>query len=446
MRRVNAAPVTAPKPKRAGYTLAMRSSSFLFVIVCLCAVALFAADDKVADLPKRAIEKSQLTLPGSQPFHLKAETMEATNPDNDKYKATIEEYWLSPDRWRRTVKAPGFSQTLIFNSGKFQEEINGDYDPNWLRTLLTAIFEPGTKLEGVDLAKSNDNPRMGGDEFCRRFEFRAGMPPASNRIFSSFCFRGDKLSSISLPGFHAEYKDYKEFGSKEVARRVREYIEPGEEVEAKITELTALANPDESLFSISRPNEPLQTVNVSEQTMRKLAGDPLEIQWPPVRGGKTEGVLSVFISLDREGRVRESYGLNSDHPDMTDAARSQLASIKFKPAVFHGAQAQVEGILTFAYKTRIDDPYPELSDAEARKLAIDLAEPKFPPSVAPGSVLTLRIFVAEDGKVHGSGPPIGADGRPKTFLFREIHDWRFKPLERNGKVTPFNATLKFVVP
>jgi hypothetical protein len=424
----------------------MRSSSFLFAVVCLCAGSLFASDDKVAELPKRAIEKSQLTLPGSSPFHLRAEIVEATNPDNDKYRATIEEYWIAPDKWRRTVKAQAFSQTLVANGGRMQEEITGDYAPNWLRTLVTAIFDPGTKLEGVDLTRSSDNPVFGGSEFCRRFEFRSGIASVSNRVFSTFCFQGEKVASIHRPGFNAEYREYKKFGGKEVARRIREYIEPGEEVEAKITELTELADPDESLFSISQPNELLQTVNVNEETVRKLAVDPLEIQWPPVRGGKTEGVLSVFVSIDREGHVRESYGLNSDHPDMTDAARSQLANVKFKPAVFHGEHAQVEGILTFAYKTRIDDPYPDLSDAEARKLAIDLAEPRFPASVATGSVLTLRIFVAEDGTVHGSGPVTGADGRPKTFLFREIHDWRFKPLERNGKVTPFNATLKFVVP
>jgi hypothetical protein len=406
---------------------------------------LVCAGEDVADLPKRALEKAQLTSPGSQPFHLKAEVEEATNPDNDKYKATIEEYWVSPGKWRRTVKTQDFTETLVVNGPETHEEITGDYYPNWLRSIVTAIFDPVVKLEGVDLTRSSDNPVVSRTQSCRRFEFRAGLAPVSNRVFSSYCFEGGRIASMSSPGFHAEYKDYKAFGGKDVARRVREYIEPGEEVEANIIELTELANADDALFVIAQPNQPLRTVNVSEETLRKLAPGPIEINWPPVRGGKTEGVLSVFVSLDRQGRVRETSGLNSDHPEMTDAARAQLAAIRFKPAVSGGVPTQVEGILTFAYQTKIDDPYPELSDAEARKLAINLGEPKFPRGLAQGTVLTLKIFVAEDGKVHGSGPVMGEDG-PKTFLFREIHDWRFKPLERNGKVTPFHATLRFVVP
>jgi hypothetical protein len=322
----------------------------LFTVVCLSALLCFGSEG-IADLPQRAIEKSQITLPGSQPFHLKAEIVEATNRENDAYKATIEEYWLSPEKWRRTVKTKDFSQTLIVNGGKIQEEITGDYYPNWLRTLATAIFDPKTKLEGLDLTKSNDNPVYGGTELCRRFEFRAGIPPVSNRVFSTFCFQGDKLASIGRPGFHAEYNDYKRFGNKEVARRVREYIEPGEELEAKITELTELTNPDESLFNIAQSNEPLQIVYINEETVRKLAIDPLEVQWPSAKGGKPEGVLSVFVCLDREGHVREIYGLNSDNPHMTDAARSQLVKMRFRPAESHGARAQIEGILTFAYKT-----------------------------------------------------------------------------------------------
>lgn len=397
-----------------------------------------------ADLPKRAIEKSQLTLPGSRPFHLKAEVVEATNPENDSYKAEIEEYWVSPNKWRRTIKSENFTETLIVNGDKTRDEISGDYYPNWLRTLVTAIFEPGEKLQGLDMTKSNDNPVFGGSEFCRRFTFRAGIPPVGNNVFSTFCFQGDRLSSVGRPGYHSDYKDYKKFGNKEVARRIREYIEPGTELEAKITELTELTVPDETVFAVTESSKPLQTINVSEETLRKLAGNAIDIQWPPVKAGKTEGVLSVYVCLDREGHVRETYGLNSDHPDMTDAARKQLSNMQFKPAGFHGDQVQIEGILTFAYKTKIADPYPDLKDEEARKLAIEFTEPRFPPEVPRGSIVTLTIFVAEDGKVHTSGPFKTAKGQI-NFISGDISKWRFRLPEKDGKPTPFTATLKFVV-
>ena len=147
----------------------------LIPLTCFCSLA--ADKSSIADLPKHAIEQSQITLRGCRPFHLKARVVEATNLDNDSYKAEIEEYWVAPDKWRRTVKASEFSQTLIVNGDKASEQLNGNYYPNWLRTLTDAIFDPGAALQGVDMPRSSDNPMIGGTKFCRRFTFRAGIPP-----------------------------------------------------------------------------------------------------------------------------------------------------------------------------------------------------------------------------------------------------------------------------
>jgi hypothetical protein len=89
------------------------------VLISLIAFPSFAAaGDSIADLPKKAVERSQITLPGSHPFILKAKVLEATNPSNEEYKAEIEEYWVAPDKWRRTVRTSDFSQTLMVNGEK----------------------------------------------------------------------------------------------------------------------------------------------------------------------------------------------------------------------------------------------------------------------------------------------------------------------------------------
>jgi len=65
-------------------------------------------------------------------------------------------------------------------------------------------------------------------------------------------------------------------------------------------------------------------------------------------------VLSIYVCVDRGGKVREIYGLNSDHPEMSDAARKQVMTWQFKPAVNQtGAHVQVESLLTFAYETKV---------------------------------------------------------------------------------------------
>jgi len=388
--------------------------------------------------------ESQLTLTGSKPFHLKASVVEATNLENDSYKAEIAEYWVAPDKWRRMVKTGSFSSDTVVNGDRQSESVSGDYYPNWLRTLVAAIFNPGAPLRHLDFTAPSDNPMPASDLLCRRYSSRVGIPPAQNSIFSTVCFDGDRLGLIELPGYSAEYKNYRDFDGKQVARTIREYIEPGTELEATITELTELVPVDGSMFAVTQPaSQPLQTATVSEEMLRKLANGRLELKWPPTRGGKTEGTLSVYVCLDRTGKVRETYALNSDNAGMAEAAQEQLSSIQFTPAKSNDEPVQAEGILTFAYKTVISDPYPELTYEQARERVVSLTEPWFPPSVPTGTVVTVWVLVGEDGRVAGSDAFIGLPARVGS-LAPDATGWTFKPLLKDGKPTAFKAELKFV--
>jgi len=68
----------------------------------------------LADAAERALEESNLTAPGSRTFHLQVSIAEAGEPGSD-YQAKIEEYWVSPSKWRRTIESPDFSQVLVVN-------------------------------------------------------------------------------------------------------------------------------------------------------------------------------------------------------------------------------------------------------------------------------------------------------------------------------------------
>ena len=320
------------------------------VLACLCARAVGKVS--LADLATHAIERSQFTLAGSRPFHLKAKVFETTDRDNDSHNADIEEYWVAPDKWRRTVKTAEFSQTLIVNGEATSEQLTGDYYPHWLRILVDAIFDPGAALNGLDMSSSSDNPMLGGDEVCRRFEFRAGAPPVTNKVFSSFCFRDGLLTSVGKPGYDADYGNYKKFGEKQVARKIGEYIESGTELGATMDELTELNAPDESLFVVQQSGAPLRAVAIKEESLRRIAVSATAIQWPTLTSGINPGTLSIYVCVDREGRVRETYALNSSNPLMTQAAREQVMKWQFAPAANAGVPAEVESILTCGYDTK----------------------------------------------------------------------------------------------
>jgi len=436
----------------------IRIHTALLLLSSLVGASCATAIDSPADLPRKAVERSQITSSGSRPFVLKATVLEITNLTNVDYRAEIEEYWVAPDKWRRSVKTNRFSQTLIVNGEKTSEQLTGDYYPNWLRTVVSALFDPASSVKGIDLSQSSDNPMIGGSELCRRFTFMAGIQPVNNSVFSSFCFEGGLLKSVSAPGYYASYSDYKNFASKKVAYKIREYIEPGTELEATIKELSELKSPDESLFVVTETNSPLQTIRITEQTLRSLASGTQEIQWPTVRSGAEKGTLSLYTCIDRSGRVREIYELNSSNAGLSDAVRDQVMKWQFKSALNQGHPVQVEGILTFAFQTATADPIPVLEEEEGLKLLDHRVEPVWPAKAAPADApIFVTLGVKENGECYGIVSISSHQGDRGTVLnpaeFTRIADaikvavsqWRFRPYVQNGKPTEYQVKMIFRV-
>lgn len=414
--------------------------------------------DQPSDLPKKAIERSQLTQPGSRPFVLKAKVVESTNLANVDYRAEIEETWSSPDKWRRTVKTNKFSQILVVNGTKTTEQLTGDYYPNWLRTIVSALFDPGLEAQGVDLSRSSDNPMIGGNKLCRRFTYMAGVAPVTNKVFSTFCFEGGLLDSISTGGYNAYYENYKNFAGKKVGHKIREYIESGTELEATIEELSEAKSIDESLFTVSETSVPLQTIRTNERTLRDLIVGSPEITWPTVRSGADKGTLSLYLCIDRAGRVREIYKLNSSNPGVSDAVRDQVIKWQFKPAVNRGQPVQVEGILTFAFQTAVANPIPVLEEPEGQKLILRRVEPAWPSGLVPsGAPLIVTIGVRESGECYGVVFITSDDAnravvmkpaslsRIAAVLEPALKQWRFQPYMQNGKATEYQVKVTFHV-
>jgi len=414
------------------------------------------ADDSLADLPRKAIERSQITSSGSRPFMLKAKLLEATNPSNEAYIAEIEEYWVAPDKWRRTVRTSEFSQTLTVNGEKTSEQLTGDYYPNWLRTIVEAIFEPGTALQAVDLSRSSDNPVVGGKQVCRRFTYMAGIAPVSNKVFSTFCFEDGLLAWVGKPGYGVSYKDYKNFIGKRVARTISERIESGTKVQATIDELTELERPDEAQFAVENTNSLLQTIRVDEATLRSLAVNAPDIVWPTVRSGADKGTLSLYVCLDRSGHVREIYELNSSNAGLSDIARDQIMKWQFKAASSNGSPVQVESILTFGFQTAIANPIPVLDEREGSKLILHRVEPDWPAGFAPaGTPIVITLGVKENGECTGlvfitsdeANRPLVMKRLPMVFssLNTTFRQWRFQPYSQNGKATEYQVRITFHV-
>ena len=425
------------------------------IAVCALVGTSLAGDTKtvpLAEVAQHAVEQSKLTATGSAPFHLKATIVETTNPDST-YKGEIEEYWVSGGKWRRTVSSPGFSQTLIVNGDQISEQDKGDYFPWWLNDLVTAIFDPLPMLDSLSKVSASMQKPSGSEHSnsCARLQTKVGTPPVENSAFLVFCFEGSHglIESAITPGYDAEFKDYRDFKNKQVARRFVIDPEPGTTIEAKITELDELTSPDEGLFAVQQPTPPTERmgrISVSETTIRSLSAYTPDILWPSVRSGKTTGVLSMYISVDRSGHVREAWPLNSDNAGLEDPAREQVMKWQFKPAKMHDVPVQTETVLTLAFNTKIGDPIPILSDEEARKLATNIVEPVFPPGTPKGTEVKVQVGVSLDGTVNGAGNPYNAPTPLFMAAYGAVRQWHFRPYLREGKPDLFGADIVFHAP
>ena len=97
---------------------------------------------RLGDALKKALEKTSLTGQDSRPFHIRVIVSEPANSQSP-YQGTIEEWWSSPTEWRREVTTKqGIRQTIIVADGKKSERDEGDYFPLWMRSFVTALFDP----------------------------------------------------------------------------------------------------------------------------------------------------------------------------------------------------------------------------------------------------------------------------------------------------------------
>lgn len=426
------------------------------VLVSLLALSAVAqeAGDKVVSIAQavdNAVQQSKLTLAGGAPFHLKAHIANTIAP-KPEYTADVEEYWVSPEKWRRTVQSAGFSQILIVNGGAVSEKLTGDYYPFWLHDLVTALFDPlpmADQLKAIqgqleipeDSAQSNS---------CLNMQAKVGIAPAQNSLGMGFCFggRGGLLQAAVTPGYKAQFDNYLPFKKKMVARTIKAEFVPQLVLTAKIIQLAELSNPDEKLFAIDAPTpatDQMKTIQVTEDSARALALNTPAIVWPTVREGKTDGVMSVYVSVDRTGHVREVWPLASNNPALNDAAREQLLRWQYKP-YNNGGPSQMEAVLTFAFVTRIENPVPVLNDAEARKLATRVVEAVVPPGKArKGTKFALRISVDEAGKLQSVQNQNKVAPALYTAGAAALKQWRFRPYMNSGKPDRFYADITFHV-
>jgi hypothetical protein len=272
-----------------------------------------------------------------------------------------------------------------------------------LNKFVTALFDPLPMLSTLQGSNVQIPKPRGGENATICGDLHARL----DRWV--ICFEGSHglLSSVFTKGYAAEFKEYKNFGDKRVARLIVRNPEPGTKLEERITELTELTSTDESIFEVKEPTpaaQRIRSVRISEDAFRSMALNSTEVEWPAVGGGPEQGGCAVYASADRTGQVREVWPGGCDNAGLEDPLREIVKKWKLKPAVDDESPVQVETLLGFTFHISVDkaDGPPELSNKEVRALATSIAEPDLSRTkMQKGANFGVEISVDETGKLAG---------------------------------------------
>ena len=421
-----------------------------------------------------ALEQSALTDANAKPFHLKVHLFESTNPPSP-YRADIEEFWVSPNQWRRSIDTPEFKQTLIANGDQISEQNTGDYYPLWLKSFITALFDPVPNADQWNKLDAKITqitlPTGQRSDACARMKFKVGSDTVNNDAFANVCFDGaGLLKFVGSPGYSMEFHDYERFGKKMIARRYQDDPESGTELVANVVLLEELRKPDVTLlFSIGQPTPPeqrLQSVFVSQATIERAAEGQPALAWPPVQSGKTTGLLSMYVSVDRQGHVREAYPLNSDNAGLQDAARDQLLKWKLKPMAANGLPVQAEAPLTFRFETTLATNGAQLTEQASsasassdagtplrvrvspgvlQGLLVDHPTPVYPPDAKGNHIqgkVVLALTIDKTGATRDIRVLTSPDQALTDSAVAAVGRWHYRPYQLNGSPVEVQSTVE----
>jgi hypothetical protein len=386
----------------------------------------------------RALKTSSLTFQG-KPFHA---VMEIGTAGTD-YSGRVEVWWSESTKYRLLVQSPKFSQEKVVNGDHVSEKDQGDYFPRWLENFVLAVLDP-VPMAGNFRGRGGAvtiGPQITGS--CLRRDDRPGGI-TDQLTWGIVCFGGSEplLESVLTTNMSMEFKDWRKFDQKQIARVYSTYVLDYKPVLGQLTALEEIKKPDEDMFTVTgvtSADQRISTMFVSTLREESLVEKAPVIEWPSVREGKTEGYMIVYARTDRTGQVRETAKHNSDQPGLESFGMEAALKYKFKPLVVDGVPQQMEMPLVLHFTSRLEDLVPILTVDQMKK-QMNGCEMIEMPRGTPTRI--VKVSVNEDGKLTGQGPMPNAVGSNPVTAIRSLNGCSFLPYLVNGKATYYHGYVE----
>lgn len=328
-----------------------------YLITIMATLTIWSPTAKASDNAgriKKAVEQSTLDQQGTKPFHLKAVLSPSFERDKDSNRTgEVEIWWVSPDRWRRELKSPGFHQIEVVNGGNDWQKNEGEFMPEWLREIALELIRPVPPIDEVLEHARTAESRGLMKQINIDWTTDTGTAEVHNIQRSGVALEADSGRLLYAYGFGwgGDFKDCEKFHGRLVARTVN-WGSP--EVTAKVVTLEDLGDVPPGFFDAQAKGgdaAPLRTVLLDETTLRKNLLPMEPVAWPPLQNGSLEGNVTTDIVVDRDGKVREFGSVISENSAINDIGLRQIRAMQFKPFLQNGIPVQAMSQVTLPFKT-----------------------------------------------------------------------------------------------
>ncbi len=312
--------------------------------------------DAVKAVFSKTVEQSSLTAPGSPPFHMKLQVSDVRK-EHHEFDTAIEIWWAAPDKWRREIKSSLFSQTAVQDGQQYSESNSADYLPWWLHNIIRESLDPLPLAEVQPL-----NLDLQAGDRCLKWDKTFAQGSDQIGISNSICFNPDgTLKNVFSRTADARFAEYRNFGPKKIARVIDSDAQTADHNVELRTAITFIEPLQETpgLFAIATDtglNARLRFISVTESALRDFKLSTPPPQWPVIHNLPNTGIMTVNLKIDRQGIVREVGSPISHNVALSDAAREQLKTWRFKPYRVDGSPVQVSVDVAFPFKTKVE-PY-----------------------------------------------------------------------------------------
>lgn len=304
-------------------------------------------DQRSADLLAKAGSLQNIRQQESQPFQLRLR-VHSEHIVSKPIDGSFAEVWMTPDKWRREIAFPGFTQLEVGDVGSKWLSRNMDFRPRPVYLTAVAIdafIQPSRSPDEV--VKSVKNRKVAGSEAqC------VEVVGKNDRRVRELCFDSSGLlirASFGKQRF--EYSSFSKFGTKSFPKIIRVYESDRRVLDIQADELTPPSDPRPELFEHRGSGRRMAGCEIwPAEAIKKVAP-----QYPSeARAAHQQGTVGLYILLSEQGTVEKNTVVQSAGVSLDQSAMEAVKQWQYPPPTCGGPPLPTEIEVQVNYELRTE--------------------------------------------------------------------------------------------